>query len=200
MKNADKQKDENEKRAQVYRFYENIKKGNQILSYEELEIAIETLKLAQQNIKQNNLNNTISQSNATKNDKSKSASSKLNSVDTSKKEISSNDETLQLPNYDWFVSKQDGKPISNTFTGSHRKHTTKGHFSTTTFNYKVWVSDVGKENAKIVADCFIQLPWWKGGLRETLSRSEYECSPSGLNKATERLYREWQRFMKDTKK
>lgn len=199
MGNTNKQKDENEKREQVYRFYENIKKGNQTLSSEELEIAIETLKLAQQNIKQKNLNNSNSESNKAKVNKSSTPSLNSNSTDTSKKKTNRSGGVLQLPRYEWFVPKQDGKPTCNIFTGSIRRNATKGHFSTTTFNYKVWVSDVGKETAKIVVDCFVEFPWWKRRLSETLSRSEYKCSPGGLKEATEEINREWQRFMKDTK-
>ena len=198
MKNTNKQKDENETRAKLFKFYENIREANQTFSFEELEIAIETLKLAQQNIKQNNLNNSKLESNKAKVNKSSTTSLKPNSTDTSKKKTNRSGRVLKLPNYEWFVSAQGGKSTGNIFTGSYRKDATKGHFTTTTFNYKVWVSNLGKENEKIVVDCFIQLPWWKCGLRENLSRSEYECSPSGLKKATEQLDRELRKFMEDT--
>ena len=57
---------DSETRSKLFDFYESVKKGNQVLSSEELEIAIETLKLAQQTVKQNNRTNVKPQINASK--------------------------------------------------------------------------------------------------------------------------------------
>ena len=112
-------------------------------------------------------------------------------------EFYESDSPLPLPNYNWFVTLHDGKPASNTFTGSRRKNPKKGHFSTTTFNYKVSISNLGKENAKIIVVCFLEKPWHKGGGREPLAENEFECSPCGLSNAADYLNNECQKFMKD---
>ncbi len=113
-----------------------------------------------------------------------------------KKETTVN-KTLSLPGYNWFVTLHDGKPASNTFVGSRRRDTTKGHFSTTTFNYKVSVSNVGKENAKIIVNCFLEKPWYKGGAHQHLAEKEFECSVCGLTEANIYLNDQWQRFVED---
>ena len=41
-------------KRKLYEFYESVKQGNKCFSAEELDVAIETLKLAQQTLKQTN--------------------------------------------------------------------------------------------------------------------------------------------------
>ena len=139
-------------KKELYKFYEGIKQGNKCFSSEELDVAIESLKLAQQTLKQSNRSNLQEQ-------KLKPKSEDIVSQNTVSSEVpitqeTGSNKTLPLPSYNWLVTVHDGKPASNTFTGSRRKDSTKGHFSTTTFNYKVSVSNVGKENAKIIVNCF----------------------------------------------
>ena len=203
MENKNKEpnsKIDSETRSKLFDFYESVKKGNQVLSSEELEIAIETLKLAQQTVKQNNRTNVRPQITVSKKTEQNQVipSKPVVAVTAVKEKIPTN-KALKLPAYNWFVTIHDGKPASNTFTGSCRKDSTKGCLSTTTFNYKVSVSDVGKDTAKIIVNCFKQLPWYKGALRKNLADTEYECSPKGLEKATKWLNAQWQKFMEDEK-
>lgn len=182
-------------KRKLYEFYESIKQGNKCFSAEELDVAIETLKLAQQTLKQTNKPNLQKQ-------KVKPNNENIISTNTVSPEVPitqeiENNKILPLPSYNWFVTVHDGKPASNTFTGSRRKDSTKGHFSTTTFNYKVSVSNVGKENAKIIVNCFLEKPWYKGGGRELLAENEFECSPCGLAEAVSHLNNECQKFMED---
>ena len=44
-------------KKELYEFYESIKQGNKCFSAEELDVAIESLKLAQQTLKQSNQSN-----------------------------------------------------------------------------------------------------------------------------------------------
>lgn len=203
MENKNKEpnsKIDSETRSKLFDFYESVKKGNQVLSAEELEIAIETLKLAQQTVKQNNRTNVRPQITANKKaEQNQVIPSKPVAAATPVKEKIPTNKALQLPAYNWFVTIHDGKPASNTFTGSGRKDITKGCLSTTTFNYKVFVSNVGNDDAKILVNCFKQLPWYKGALRKNLADTEYECSPKGLEKATKWLNAQWQKFMEDEK-
>ena len=184
-------------KKELYEFYESIKQGNKCFSAEELDVAIESLKLAQQTLKQSNQSNLQRQ-------KVKPSDENIVTQNTVSPEVpitqeTGDNKTLPLPSYNWFVTVHDGKPASNTFTGSCRKDSTKGHFSTTTFNYKVSVSNVGKENAKIIVNCFLEKPWYKGGGRKPLAENEFECSPCGLEKVADYLNNECQKFMEDDK-
>ncbi len=193
--------DENEKRKKLFDFYENIKKGNSVFSAEELDIVIETLNLARQTVKQTNQGNIKSNTPPNKNDSDENVEvAQTEPPEIPQKEETYDNKTLPLPNYDWFVTKHDGKTVSNTFTGSCRKDATKGHFSTATFNYKISVSNVGKENAKIIVNCFLEKPWYKGGGRKLLAENEFECSPCGLAEAVSHLNNKCQKFMEDDKK
>lgn len=182
-------------KRKLYEFYESIKQGNKFFSAEELDVAIEILKLAQQTLKQTNQPNLQKQ-------KVKPNNENIISKNTVSPEVpitqeTGSNKTVPLPSYNWLVIVNDGKPASNTFTGSRRKDSTKGHFSTTTFNYKVSVSNVGKENAKIIVNCFLEKPWYKGGGRKPLAENEFECSPCVLEKVADYLNNECQKFMED---
>lgn len=184
-----------ESKAKLYEFYKNIKQGSEILSSEELEIAIETLKLAQQTLKQTNRANSQNQTVDRNNKNVVFAEAELSEIPVM--EESQSNKTLPLPSYDWFVTMHDGKPASNIFTGSCRKDATKGHFSTATFNYKISVRSVGKDYAKIIVNCFLEKPWYKGGGRKLLAENEFECSVDGLAEAETYLNSEWHKFKED---
>ena len=101
---------------------------------------------------------------------------------------------IELPVYDWFVIINEGKPSSNTYTGSCGTDPAGGCLSVTTFNYKVSIKDVGTENARILCNCFLIRPWGKETVRETMSDTEYECSPEGLEQAALWLNKELGKF------
>ena len=145
--------------TKIKEFYDKLIVSNQIITNDEMEIALESIKVAQEVVSQKNRNDI-------------SPSIYINFLDNDKFEIalffesankSENKEDYtkmsHLPSYKWFVTIHDGKPASNTFTASCRRDTTKGCLSTETFNYRVSVSNVGKEDAKIVVNCYVQSPW-----------------------------------------
>jgi len=94
---------------------------------------------------------------------------------------------IELPNYNWFVTAADGRPASNTMTGSLGTEPDTGCLTRRTFNYKVFVSDVGKENVKLHAECWIQPPWNKGVLKENFESTEFECTQEGIETAAKWL-------------
>lgn len=94
---------------------------------------------------------------------------------------------IELPKYNWFVSNQDGRPVSNTFTGSCGTDPQNGFLTATTFNYKIWVTDVGKDESLIKGECFIQKPWSEGSAKEVIADTQFECSDEGIEKMTEWL-------------
>lgn len=180
---------EEQTRSMLVDFYQTVKKGNQILSAEELEIAIESLRLAQKSI---NLTRRTPRE-----ETKKSPPSIMPLSATPPTEEKPIDNAVQLPAFEWFVVMHNGKPTSNVFTGSCRKDPQKGCLSTTTLNYKVYVENVGNDEAKFVVRCFKQLPWPKTRVKEDLSKREYPHSPKGLEEAKKRLNAERQKLMED---
>ena len=90
---------------------------------------------------------------------------------------------IELPSYNWFVTIHDGKPASNTYTGSWGTDPSRGCFSVTTFNYKVSIKNVGTDNARILCSCFLIKPWSEGAVKEEIDNAEYACSPRGLEQS-----------------
>lgn len=93
--------------------------------------------------------------------------------------------SIKLPNYNWFVNGQGSSCVTNRYSGSCGTSPTTGCVSVTTFNYRVFVekSDDADNGLKLIAECFLILPWNKGGSEEHLTRAEFEASPNGLSKA-----------------
>lgn len=87
---------------------------------------------------------------------------------------------IELPNYNWFVTAADGRPSSNTSTGSLGTDPNSGCLKKRTFNYKVSVSNVGKEDVKLIAECWIQPPWNSKNKIENYETKEFECSADGI--------------------
>ena len=183
---------ENEKKAKLFDFYKSVMQSNQLFSVEELELAIEALKMVQQTVKNNSFDIELQNN-------TESTYTETTKADIPKTEESEENKTLTLPSYDWFVTTQEGKRVYNIFTGSRRKDATKGIFSTTTFNYKIYVSDEGKTNAKIMVSCFLEKPWCMGAVREDICKTEHQCSAFGLTEALVFLNEEWQKFREDNK-
>ena len=48
---------------------------------------------------------------------------------------------ITLPHYNWFFQIQEGKPVTNVFSGSSGTEPSTGCFSIITFDYKVYVTD-----------------------------------------------------------
>lgn len=94
---------------------------------------------------------------------------------------------IELPNYNWFVTAADGRPSSNTMTGSLGTVSNSGCLNKRTFNYKVSVSNVGKEDVKLIAKCWIQPPWNSENKIENYETKEFEGSADGIVSASKWL-------------
>lgn len=98
---------------------------------------------------------------------------------------------IKLPSYNWFVNKQGGSYVTNTYTGSCGTNPHTGCLNTTTFNYKVYAefSDDYK-NSKIVAEYYLILPCKLGARHENFTKAEFENTADGLMKAQQWLINE----------
>lgn len=102
---------------------------------------------------------------------------------------------LTLPLFHWFVSKFEGKPVSNTYTGSCGTDPNRGCMAVTTFHYKVFVKDVGQESSRIICECFVREPKGKDLIKKKFETTDFECSPHGLTQATEWLNEKYSDFL-----
>lgn len=103
--------------------------------------------------------------------------------------------TIKTPPYNWFVNKSDNKPVTNIYSGSCGTDPKKGVAHLKTFNYKVYVVDIGTENAKFVAECYSVAPWNAGYKKEDISNKEATCSVNDLLELNEWLNQEHKKFI-----
>ena len=93
--------------------------------------------------------------------------------------------SIELPNYNWFVNGQGSSYALNRYSGSCGTSPTTGALSVTTFNYRVSAekNDNAENGFLLIAECFLILPWSKGGGKAHFTRAEFEASPNGLETA-----------------
>ena len=96
---------------------------------------------------------------------------------------------IDLPPYRWFISRQGGRIIMNTYSGSLGTLLDKGCLSTLTFNYRVYVdiSSEKEDEFRIVAESYTVQPWHLGGNKSDFERTEFEASEEGLRLASKHL-------------
>ena len=96
---------------------------------------------------------------------------------------------IELPDYHWFVSRHEGRFVTNTYSASSGTLGDSGCISTRTFNYKVFADiSSGKEgDFRMVAQAYIIQPWHLGAGKTDFERKEFECSESGVKQASEWL-------------
>ena len=98
---------------------------------------------------------------------------------------------IDLPHYHWLVSKQEGRFVTNTCSGSMGTLPDQGCLSVRTFNYRVYIDiSSGEENKfRLIAESYIIQPWHLGGHKTDTERVEFESSESGVREAEEWLAR-----------
>ena len=104
---------------------------------------------------------------------------------------------IKIPPYNWLINKSDNKPVSNIYTGSCDTESGKGTVHKTTFNYKVYVVDIGTENARFVAECYSVNPWNDGFKKDDISNKEAACSDEGLIELNDWLNEEHKKFIEN---
>ena len=103
---------------------------------------------------------------------------------------------ITLPHYNWFFQIQEGKPVTNVFTGSSGTEPSTGCFSITTFDYSVYVDTtvIKKKDAdgneteenepfKIVAKWRFTYPFGNDPRCSDTVTAQFENSPDGLRAA-----------------
>ena len=98
---------------------------------------------------------------------------------------------IDLPRYQWLVSKHEGRFVTNTYSGSMGTLPDQGCVSVRTFNYRVYVDISSGEESTflLIAESYIIQPWHLGGHKTDAERAEFECSESGVRGAEEWLAR-----------
>ena len=96
---------------------------------------------------------------------------------------------IDLPHYHWFVSKHEGRFVTNTYSGSMGTLPDQGCVSVRIFNYRVYVDISSGEESKfhLIAESYIIQPWHLGGHKTDAERAKFESSESGVNEAEEWL-------------
>jgi hypothetical protein len=100
---------------------------------------------------------------------------------------------ITLPHYNWFFQIQEGKPVTNVYTGSSGTEPSTGCFSITTFDYSVRVDTtvIKKKDAdgnetdeqepfKIVASWRFTYPFGHDPKFSEPVTEYFENSPEGL--------------------
>lgn len=96
---------------------------------------------------------------------------------------------LDLPAYPWFVSRPEGRFVTNIYSGSTGTDKDTGCMNTRTFHYRVYV-DITSGNPsefRLIAESFIQQPWHLGSGKTDFARMDFPASDNGLEQAAEWL-------------
>ena len=98
---------------------------------------------------------------------------------------------IDLPRYQWLVSKHEGRFVTNTYSGSMGTLPDQGCVSVRTLNYRVYVdTSSGEESSfRLIAESYIIQPWNRGGNKTDFERAEFESSEKGISEAEEWLGR-----------
>lgn len=120
-------------------------------------------------------------------------------------------ERIKLPLYTWFVCTQEGKPVSNFYTGSYGTDGLEGCFDRRIFNYRVFTEkkkiieeklpEEMTEEEKLseekpvkeitfeifVAESYIIEAFKDGGKRTNELREEFERTEQGLEQIADWL-------------
>ena len=96
---------------------------------------------------------------------------------------------IDLPRYAWFISKHEGRFVTNTHSGSMGTLPDQGCMSVPTFNYRVYVdiSSGSPSTFRLIAESCIIQPRNRGGNKTDHERAEFESSEKGIKAAEEWL-------------
>ena len=81
--------------------------------------------------------------------------------------------------------------VSGKLSGTNQS----AHIAADEYENKVYVVDIGTENAKFVAECYSVAPWNAGYKKEDISNKEATCSVNGLLELNEWLNQEHKKFI-----
>lgn len=85
---------------------------------------------------------------------------------------------IELPNYHWFVSRHEGRFVTNIYSGSAGTLGDVGCIGTRTFNYRVYVdiSSGNESEFRLIVESYIIQPWHLGGHKTDFEKTEFLCS------------------------
>lgn len=92
---------------------------------------------------------------------------------------------IELPQYNWIISRHEGRFVTNRYSGSLGTLGDSGCISTRTFNFRAYVDTKSGEegNFRLVTECFIIEPWNMGSTQTNFQQAEFECSEDGIKQA-----------------
>ncbi|MBE6649493.1 MAG: hypothetical protein E7614_08270 [Ruminococcaceae bacterium] len=91
---------------------------------------------------------------------------------------------IELPRYSWFYSNQQGKYVTNAYSGSRGTSNTNGCLCNVTFNYRVFIKMPEGEESYIQAECFFISSITDGGEKSEIVTKKFENSEKGLEEAS----------------
>jgi hypothetical protein len=96
---------------------------------------------------------------------------------------------IELPNYHWFVSRHEGRFVTNIYSGSAGTLGDVGCIGTRTFNYRVYVdiSSGNESEFRLIVESYIIQPWHLGGHKTDFEKTEFLCSEDCVVQATKWL-------------
>ena len=96
---------------------------------------------------------------------------------------------IELPNHHWFVSRHEGRFVTNIYSGSARTLGDAGCTSSRTFNYRVYadISSGNESQFRLIAESYIIQPWRLGGQKTDFEKAEFLCSEDCIAQASKWL-------------
>lgn len=96
---------------------------------------------------------------------------------------------IELPNYHWFVSRHEGRFVTNIYSGSAGTLGDVGCIGTRTFNYRVYVdiSSGNESEFRLIVESYIIQSWHLGGHKTDFEKTEFLCSEDCVVQATKWL-------------
>ena len=96
---------------------------------------------------------------------------------------------IELPNYHWFVSRHEGRFVTNIYSGSAGTLGDVGCIGTRTFNYRVYanISSGNESEFRLIVESYIIQPWHLGGHKTDFEKTEFLCSEDCIAQATKWL-------------
>ena len=95
-------------------------------------------------------------------------------------------ERIKLPLFTWFVCTQEGRPVSNFYTGSYGTDGLEGCLGRRTFNYRVFTDkkNISEEETIeiLVAESYVIEAFEDGGGKTGFERAEFDRTEEGLAK------------------
>ena len=96
---------------------------------------------------------------------------------------------INLPRYPWFISRLEGKYVTNTYSGSLGTSPERGALANLAFHYRAYVdiSSGEQDTFSLVAESYLVKPWREGGNKTNEEQAKFEASENGIAQASEWL-------------